>query len=171
MLRHRTLLPLVMWVATTGCITGFRHPLGPVGQGYIDERLLGAWTCVSTTDQGPGELTFLKFDGSQYYMHMADRQSEPQDLRAVATRLEEASFVSLRVIGPKANDEWTVLQYTISDAGQLTLKYVDPQAFEDIIDEPQAIRDRLVTRLEDPEVLADLLRCTRRDATRTNAGP
>jgi hypothetical protein len=58
----------------------------------------------------------------------------------------------------------------MSAAGHLTLKYVEPQAFEDILDEPQAVRDRLAARLEDPEVMADFLGCTPRNAAHTKPG-
>ena len=164
MLRHHTLLLVVTCLATTGCITGFRHPLGPVGDGYIDDRLLGVWTCVSTTDASPGEITFLKFDSRQYYVRMTDGQSEAQDLRAVSTRLEQSSFLSLRMIGPKPEEEWTVLQYTIPDGAHLTLKYVNPDRFEDVIDDWQAVRDLLASSLEDSEVVSELLQCARHEA-------
>src|SRR4029450_5714307 len=140
MVRQHMVVPLALCLVAAGCITGFRDPLASVAQAHIDERLLGPWACVSTSDQSPGDLTFLKFDSSQYYLRMADKESQPQDLRAIATRLEDSSFLSTRVIGPKPDDEWSILEYRFSDTTHLTLKYVDPQAFEDILDEPDADR-------------------------------
>jgi hypothetical protein len=160
-----TLLTLV----TTGCITGFKHPLGPVSQSHVDEILLGTWSCRATDDDNPVALTFLDFDGRQYYVHLEDQKSDPQSLRAVATKLNDASFLSLRFIGPQADAEWTVVQYTQPDPGRLKLSNVAPEAFEDVLDEPQAIRDRLAGRLEDPEVISDFIDCTRPEASQKEA--
>src|SRR5215813_5365197 len=122
MVRQWRLIPFVLCVATAGCITGFTHPLGPAGQARIDERLIGVWNCISANDdESPGDLTFLKFDASQYYVRTGDRESPPQDLRGLATLLGESSFLSLRVIGPKPDDEWTIVRYTLTDERHLTL--------------------------------------------------
>lgn len=174
MSRRWRLIPLVLCVGTAGCITGFTHPLGPAGQAHIDARLLGTWKCVSTSDEGradpgsSGDLIFRKFDSSQYYAHMADGESQPADIRALATLLGDSSFLSLRVIGPKPDDEWTILQYTFPDASHLTLMYVEPEPFKDVLDEPQAVRDRLEARLGDPDVVSDFLQCTRDNRTDDN---
>jgi hypothetical protein len=137
------------------------HHIGPSTESFIEAPLLGAWTCSSPDDEGPVELTFLDFDGMQYYVRSEDEKSDPQSHRAVATRLGESSFLSLRVIGPKPEDEWTVLRYTVSSDGRLEFKYVDPQVFEDVLDDSPAIRDRLVERLEDPEALHAVMECAR----------
>jgi len=150
-------------LATSGCISGFKHPLGPTSQAYIDNRLLGSWSCV-TEERKPVGLNFVKFDSRQYYLRITDSRSEPDDARAFATRLEELDFLNVRSIGPKADDEWTFSQYSFTEAGQLKLKYVDPQPFEDVLDDPEAVRDRLVSQLEDPEVVQDFMTCTRRDS-------
>src|SRR5262245_39558726 len=162
MSRQWRLIPFVLCIAAAGCITSFTHPLGPAGQAYIDERLLGTWKCVSTDDESSGDLILVKFDSSQYLLRMVDRGSA-QDYRALATRLGESSFISMRAIGPKAEGGWTILQYTFTDVGDLTLRGLDPNAFEDVVDEPQAVRDRLEARVEDPEILVDVLQCTRGD--------
>ncbi len=161
--RSGRLLLLAACVATSGCITGFKHPLGPASRGYIDDRLLGVWSCVAADDPGQLELSLVKFDSRQYYVRIADSKSEPSDGRAFATRLEETDFLNLHQIGPKADGEWTFLQYSVSEGGQLTMKYVDPQPFEDILDDPQAVRDRLASRLDDPEVVGDGLACARHE--------
>jgi hypothetical protein len=48
-------------------------------------------------------------------VHLEDQKLDPQSLRAVATKLNDASFLSLLVIGPQADGEWTVIQYTQPD--------------------------------------------------------
>jgi hypothetical protein len=169
---HKPTLRTVMLtacVATSGCISGFKHPLSPPAQAYIDNRLIGSWSCV-TEDEKPLGLSFAKFDSRQYYLRIADPTSTPDDARAFATRLEERDFLNVHSIGPKASDEWNLSQYSFTESGQLKLKYVDPEPFEDVLDDPQAVRDRLVSRLEDPEVVQDFVTCTRRDADQAQSG-
>jgi hypothetical protein len=158
---------LVACVASTGCLSGFKHPLGPVRQSFIDEPLLGSWVCRSSNDPKPVDVTFTDFDGRQYLVQSDDDKAEPYSHRVLATHVENSTFLSLRAIAPKAEDDWTVLEYAFDDANHLSLKIVDPQPFEDVIDDPAAVRDRLAGSLDDPEVIQDLLSCTRPDSSST----
>jgi hypothetical protein len=156
-------LALASCVFSTGCLSGFGHPLGSIRESYIDKPLLGTWVCRSSDDPQRIELTFVDFDGRQYLLQSDDHKDRYSD-RVLATHVESSTFLSLRQIAPKAEDEWTILQYSFGDAGHLALKLVDPQQFEDVIDDATAVRERLAERLDDPEVIKDLLSCTRQDS-------
>jgi len=154
-------LALVAGLVCTACLSGFRHPLGSVRQSFIDKPLLGTWVCRSTDDPKPIDLTFVDFDGRQYLLQSDDRKGERFSHRVVSTRLEQATFLSLRPVAPKAEDEWTLLQYALSGANHLSLGLVDPEPFEDVLDDAVAVRERLAERLDDPEVIREQLSCTR----------
>jgi hypothetical protein len=155
-------LALVAALVCTACLSGFRHPLGSARQSFIDKPLLGTWECHSNDDPKPIELTFVDFDGRQYLLQSDDRKGERSSHRVVGTRLEQATFLSLRTVAPKAEDEWTLLQYAFSDANHFSLGLVDPRPFEDVLDDAVAVRERLAERLDDPEVvIRELVSCTR----------
>jgi len=155
---------LVAGVVCTGCLSGFKHPLGSVGRSFIDKPLLGTWACRSDDEPNPMDLTFVDFDGRQYLLQSDDHKAERYSHRVISTRVEDSMFLSLRPLAPKAEDEWTVLRYSFSDANHLSLGLVDPQPFEDILDDAIAVRDRLAGRLDDPEVIHEFLSCTRQDS-------
>jgi hypothetical protein len=146
---------------TTACLSGFERPLAPVGDSFIDGVLLGAWVCTSSDDDRPIDLNFVKFDNRQYLLLSDDHEAEVNHHRVLGSRLESATFLSLRSIAPTAEDQWTVLQYSLDEAERLFLKVVDAQAFADVVDDPQGIRDRLAGHLDDPEVIRELLSCER----------
>lgn len=145
----------------TGCITSFRHPLGPPEEGFIDDQLRGAWSCA--TDEGtPLALTIVDFDGKRYYLESREQgKGEPDRFRAHATRVQAAAFLNVQEIGKDGSDEWTLVSYAIAPDGRLQLRHVDPDPFQDVLDDPEAVRERLDGRLEDPEVITDLLSCAR----------
>jgi hypothetical protein len=157
-------LALVAGLVCTGCLSGFTHPLGSARQSFIDKPLLGTWACRSNDAPKPIDLTFVDFDGRQYLLQSDDRKGERISHRVISTRLEQAKFLSLRPVAPKAEDEWTLLQYTLSDANHLSLGLVDPEPFRDVLDDAVAVRERLAERLDDPEVIEELLSCTRQDS-------
>jgi hypothetical protein len=109
-------------------------------------------------------MTILDFDGKQYYIQLESEKDEPGRFRAYATRVEEVPFLNVRAIGPKPEDEWTFLQYAQVDADHVSFRYVDPQPFEDAIDDAVGVSGRLAGHLEDPEVVQDFLSCTRAEA-------
>ena len=160
-------LALVAALVCTGCLSGFKHPLGSVRQSFIDKPLLGTWDCLSNDDPEPLDLTFVDFDGRQYLLQSEDRKGERFSHRVVSTRLEQVTFLSLRPIAPKAEDEWTLLQYALSDANHLSLGLVNPDSFEDVLDDAVAVRDRLAERHDDPEVIKEFVSCTRKGSPAT----
>jgi hypothetical protein len=153
-------------VTLTACLSGFRHPLGPADEGFIEPELLGRWECVSADDPAPGPITILDFDGKQYLIQSELEKGEVGHFRAYATRVEGTPFLNLRAVGPKPEDEWTLLEYVLTDADHLSFRLVDPQPFEDVIDDGPGVTARLGSHLQDPEVLQDLLSCTRADAAK-----
>jgi len=152
---------LVVGLVCSGCLSGFPHPLGSVRQSFIDKPLLGTWVCRSNDDPKPIDLAFVDFDGRQYLLESDDRKGERFSHRVIGTRLEQATFLSSRPVAPRAEDEWTLLRYTFTDADHLTLGLVEPEPFEDVLDDAVAVRERLTERLDDPEVIRDLVSCTR----------
>ena len=80
---------------------------------------------------------------------------------ASSAPVSSKTFLSLRPVAPKAEDEWTLLQYALSGANHLSLGLVDPEPFEDVLDDAVAVRERLAERLDDPEVIREQLSCTR----------
>ena len=164
-MRRVVIVALAVGVVCTGCLSGFKHPLGPAEESFIDQPLLGTWACRSDDDPQPTDLTFVDFDGGQYLLQSDDHKAERYSHRVIGSRIEGATFLSLRPVAPKAEDEWTVLRYSFSDANHLSLRLVDPEAFEDVLDDAIAVRLRLADRLDDPDVVGDLLACTRQEPT------
>ena len=152
-------------LASSACITGFEHPLGPPEDGFIEPGLVGKWTCTAKfEDPAPGVVEIMDFDGKQYYIQSPGTAgSDPTHTRAFATRLEGVTFLSSRDLGADAKGEWTLMAYALLDSGHLEFRVVDPRPFEDVVGDAQGVRDRLAGLLEDPEVLVDALSCTRED--------
>ena len=162
MRKRSGVLLMAACVITSGCITGFKHPLGPPEEGFIEPRLLGTWACTSTDDPKPSLITFIDFDGKQYYIQSAgDGEGDPSHSRAFATRIEDVPFLNVRDLGPKAENDWTFIAYAVPDADHLRLRLVDPQPFEDVVDDPPSVKQRLANQLQDPELLLDWVSCTR----------
>jgi hypothetical protein len=156
------LLLVVALSITSACITGFAHPLGAPEDGFIEPRLLGNWACTSIDDPTPSLVTILDFDGKQYYIQSSGGgTSESSHSRAIATRIEEGTFLSARELGSDRDGEWTFLEYALSDADHLRFRLVDPAQFEDVVDDPPSVRQRLAEQLQDPEVFVGLISCTR----------
>ena len=156
------LLVMAACVGSSGCITGFPHPLGPAREGFIEPDLVGTWTCQSAEGSKPGQVTFTDFDRRQYLVEsVEDGKSAPKRLRAFATRIDEVPFLSVRDIGSDPDAEWTFLTYRLPDSGHLILRAVDPDPFEDVLEDAASVRERLAQHLEDPEVFLDLVSCTR----------
>jgi hypothetical protein len=117
---------------------------------------------TSTDEPTPSVITILDFDGKQYYIRGADNeQGEPSHSRAFATRVEGVSFLSVRDIAEEHDDDWMFMAYVLPDADHLKLRLVNPNQFEDLVDDAPGVRLRLATLLEDPEVILDGLSCTR----------
>ena len=125
MSRWTALLIVAACGASTGCITGFRHSLGPAEDGFIEPQLIGAWACTSTDEPKPSLITILDFDGKQYYIYGAGNgQGEPIHSRAFATRVEGVPFLSVRDIGEEHDDDWMFMAYVLPDADHLKLRLV-----------------------------------------------
>lgn len=162
-MRVASRLPFVLALVSVGCLAGFKHPLGPASSSTVDDRLLGAWKC---SDRGGGQLmtlAFVNFDGRQYFARMTDGKKESGSYRALGHQIGDSTFLSLRVIEPKAEDEWTILEYRI-ESSTLRLRDVKPGAFEDLMDDPRAVRESLAARLDDPDAIGDFAMCHQSDA-------
>jgi hypothetical protein len=108
----------------------------------------------------------MDFDGRQYYVAADDGGDDSGNLRAIATRLDDVPFLSIRAIGPDDDKDWTFLAYSLPDREHLTLRLVDPGPFEDVLDDVGAVRHRLAELLEDEETFLNLVSCRRRDGSR-----
>ena len=159
----RVLLMVAACLFPSACITGFKHPLGTVEDGFIEPRLLGTWACTDVDDPTRSQITIMDYDGKQYYIESSGGgTSDVSRFRAFATRVEELAFLSLRELGSNGDEEWAFLEYTLSDADHLRFRLVDPARFEDVVDDPPSVRQRLAEQSQDPEVVVGLLSCTRR---------
>jgi hypothetical protein len=156
--RARVLLMVATCVIPTACITGFKYPLGSIEEAFIEPNLLGSWTCSSADEPTPSVLKIIDFDGKQYYIESPE--GDPSHFRALGHRIEDVSFLSVRELGAK-DDDWTFLEYALPDADHLSLRAVETAPFEDVIDDPPSVRQRLAEQMQDPEVVAALLSCTR----------
>ncbi len=108
-------------------------------------------------------MTILDFDGTQYYIQSSNGdKNEPSHSRALATRIEDVAFLSVRDLGSNRDDEWMFLEYTLPDSDHLEFRLVDPQRFEDVVDDAPSVRQRVAEQLRDPELFIGLLSCTRR---------
>jgi hypothetical protein len=149
-------------LVASGCLSGFRRPLGPVEEGVVDSQLTGNWSCVSAEDPAPPTLlTIVDFDGRQYYLEsLEEGKSDRGRYRGHATRVEGVPFLSIREVGGD-DDEWNFMQYDLAENDRLTLQMVAPEPFEDVIDDPDRVRERLATRLQDPEIMSGVIECNR----------
>lgn len=171
MRRGAVLLAIASGIVASGCLAAFRHPLGPPEDGFVERGLIGRWTCAAADDPGPLGLTIVDFDGRQYYVEAYQgAKPEPDRYRGHSTRLEGAAFLSLRDLGADGKDEWSVMLYDLPGPDRLTLRMVDPDPFEDVMDDADRVRERLATRLDDAEVFADAaVTCSRAPAADGNA--
>src|SRR5258708_23709767 len=142
-LRTRLLLMVVL-VIPGACITGFKHPIGAGEDGFIESKLLGTWECSSVDDPTPILITLMDFDGKQYYIQSSGGgSSEPSHSRAFATRIDDVAFLSACELRLDRDDEWTFLEYALSDADHLRFRLVDPARFEDVVDDQPSVSQRL----------------------------
>ena len=65
------------------------------------------------------------------------------------------------ITGSDRDADWTFLEYALTDADHLRFRVVDTTPFEDVVDDPPSVRQRLAEQMQDPEVLVGLLSCTR----------
>jgi len=158
--KARVLLLAATCVIPTACITGFRHPLGSIEEAFVEPNLVGSWACSSEDDPTPSALKIVDFDGKQYYVESADGKGEPARLRGLGHRIEDIAFLSIGDLGKK-DDEWVFLAYALSDADHLSFRVVDATPFEDVVDDPASVKQRLAEQMQDPEVVVSLLSCTR----------
>jgi hypothetical protein len=158
--KARVLLLVATCVIPTACLTGFKHPLGSVEEAFIEPNLLGNWACSSVEDSTPSVLNIMDFDGKQYYLESSDGKGDQSHLRALGHRIEDVAFLSLLELGKK-HDEWVFLAYAQSDTDHLSLRVVDATAFEDVLDDPPSVKQRLAEQMQDPEIVVSLLSCTR----------
>jgi len=148
-------------VIPTACITGFKHPLGSVEEAFLEPGILGSWSCSSEDEPTPTVVNIMDFDGKQYYIESSDK-GDPSHFRGLGHRIEDVAFLSVLELGKKDEDEdWTFLAYAQSDTDHLSLRVVDTRAFEDVIDDAPSVKQRLAEQMQDPEVVVDLLSCTR----------
>lgn len=159
------LLAIASGIVASGCLTSFRHPLGPPEDGFLESGLIGRWECASADDPGTLDLTIVDFDGRRYYVEVREAgRAEPGRYRGHATRIEGATFLNLGLLGADGNHEWSVMRYDLPGPDRLSLRMVDPDPFEDVIEDADRVRERLATRLDDPEVLDGEVSCGRRPA-------
>ena len=164
-MRETRLALVVMSLISCACITDFERPLGPSRESFIDPALLGAWTCTEAHDPSPGVVSIEDFDGRQYSLQITEEGTdEPVRGRAVATQIADTMFLSVHEVGPRASGGWTYLEYSMTDATHLRLRTVDPNQFEDVLHDADALRQRLAERLQDPEAFVGSVSCTPRDA-------
>lgn len=157
--KARVLLLVGTCVISTACITGFEHPLGSVEEAFIEPNLLGSWTCASADEPTPSVLKIMDFDGKQYYIESPE--GDPSHFRALGHRIEDVPFLSVRELGKDKDDEWVFLQYALSGTDHLSLRGVDATSFEDVLDDPPSVKQRLAEQMQDPEIVVSLLSCTR----------
>ena len=158
--KAHVLLLVATCVIPTACITGFKHPLGPAEEAFIEPKLLGRWACSSEDEPTPSVLKVMDFDGKQYYLESSDGKGDPSHFRALGHRIEDVAFLSLLELGKK-DDEWVFLAYAQSDSDHLSLRVVDATPFEDVLDDAPSVKQRLAEQMPDPEVVASFLSCTR----------
>jgi hypothetical protein len=158
--KARVLLLAATCVVPTACITGFKHPLGSVEEAFVEPNLVGNWACSSEDDPTPAALKIMDFDGKQYYIELDEGKSDPARLRGLAHRVEDAAFLSVRGLETK-EEEWNLLAYALSDSDHLEFGLVDAPSFEDVMDDPLSVKQRLAEQMRDPEIVASWLKCTR----------
>lgn len=170
MRKWASMVAVAAGLVATGCISGFRHPLGPPEEGFVESQLTGTWSCVSADEPALSRLTIVDFDGKQYYLESEEEGGKDRGrLRGHATRLEGATFLSVRELDGDPDGTWTILQYDLPEAGRLTLRMVAAEPFEDVIDDPDRVRERLASHLDTRESDA-VLECRRRNDARESRG-
>lgn len=144
------------------CPVLFQHPLGPTSAGFIDQRLVGAWRCQDdTADQAPGVLTILNFDGFQYYIESVAHGEATGHLRAYATRIDGEPFLNLQEMGVEGKRDWMIARYEIPDDLHLSLRLVDPNPFQEVIDKPRQVRKLLERRRKMPGLTINWISCVK----------
>jgi hypothetical protein len=149
-------------LTAAACLVDFPHPLGPVSAAFIEPRLLGTWDCPGVGEEKAARLTFVDFDGSQYYVSAVAEGEEPSQARAYATRIRGATVLNLQPIGTERQDQgWALLEYRLSAEDHLALRTVNPEPFEKVANSPRKVRRLLEENLENPAFLVEGLSCRR----------
>ena len=148
---------------SSGCIIGFKYPLGPVRKAAIDTRLLAVWECHGE-DQKPGRLTFMDYDGQQYVLYFTAEGEEPGHFRAYSTQIKGRGFLNVQGVEPKPLDPtWLFFEYAFSETGQLSLRGVNADPFEKVRENAREVRRLLERNLENAEFFESTLTCTKAD--------
>jgi hypothetical protein len=160
----RTRMAALLAVAccfSAGCIIGFKYPLGPVKKAMIDPRLLGAWKCRDT-DQKPGQLTFMDYDGRQYLLYFTAEGEEPTHMRAYSTQLKGRVFLNFQALEPKPHEStWQFLEYSFPEQGRLSVRSVKTEPFEKVRESAKDVRRLLERNLDNADFFDPLWSCAK----------
>jgi hypothetical protein len=140
----------------------FHQPLSPAEDSVVDPNLLGAWGCPGEPGEPPSTVTFLDFDGRQYYVEFSAAGSkEAWRNRAIATDMTGVVFLSMQEIGTSRSEHWTMVEYLLPDSEHLTVRGIDFNQFYDIRDDPAAVRQRLEAMRQDPALYLGEQTCSK----------
>ena len=94
-------------------------------------------------------MTFLDFDGRQYYMRVVSEEEDPFQARAYSTSVAAATILNVAELGEDAEDGWQFCRYTFPMDGAMRFRFVRPARFADVEDSPGDVRRLLEDNVDD----------------------
>ena len=105
-------------------------PLGPAENAPTDQQLVGYWQVTNPEANELDEyLLILPFNETEYFVSMHKEASYPVDdavhMRVFLTEVGPHKFANIQPLSIEREESYIIYQYTVDDAGILTLKHVD----------------------------------------------
>jgi hypothetical protein len=135
------LLPLAV-MALPGCLS--ETPIVPGAPAPIDERLLGAWRCVSpeANEEATTTLTLRRRDATSYAGTMAESPEKASGFEAHVVGKGDGALVNVKDTDTESKESWTVVRYALLRPDVLHLDMADYDAYQKAgKDAPVALRD------------------------------
>jgi hypothetical protein len=151
-------LPLALLLC--GCPYESSEPLSPPGEGSLDARLFGRWTCRLGEAEKDARVTFLAFDAQQYVLLWEQSGEEAAVLRAHRSELHGLPFLNFQVPDPPdrpAERSWSFARYTL-EGQNLRFTAIKGEAFPKALP-PAELRAALEKRADDPTLYEPLAEC------------
>ena len=158
-------VPVLLSILLTGCPFNAKTPIGDPVSGSLDPRLLGTWLWTDSKNGQVTEFQVFPFNGSEYYLEIQDPGKEADRSRMYLVTVGGQQFLQINdLTDDPATLSYSLARYSISDAGELTVRLVGEKAVpEALASDRQGLVSYLAahldgTELDDPDGLFVLRR-------------
>ncbi len=157
LMKTRILIPLIAsaFLFLTGC-EGAKFPLSDPGYSSIDERLIGSWGIVETSDDDESYLNVFAFDENAYYVEVWDEGDEDDIMRlnVFSTVIDGVSFANIRCIScDEDNDDYFFFKYDVISQEELLVHAINDDLYDELeeLESVDAVRKYVQDHMNDPD--------------------